>query len=149
MRVPTPSAAAELVVGKQEEFKEFIESSERRLSSSLELILEKYKRRFETAAGSPVFSEPQHTLRQHQQKLDELALRLEQQTDTLLEKTSLNLQRLHVGLNALNPKAVLKRGYSIIINRNTGKTVISPDIPAGTALKGILSEGEINLILDA
>ena len=85
---------------------------------------------------------------QHQQKLDELTLRMEQQTESAIEKASLNLQRLQTGLNAMNPKAVLKRGYSIIIDKETGKTVVSPDIPENSKLKGILAEGEIDLRVD-
>ena len=148
MRVPTPSAAAELVVGKQEEFTEFIKSSKRRMGTSLELTLERLKRRFEAASGSTVFIEPKHILRQHQQKLDEMTLRIEQQTESALEKANLNLKRFQTGLNAMNPKAVLKRGYSIIIDRDTGKTIVSPDIPADTKLKGILAEGEVHLKVD-
>jgi len=148
MRVPTPSAAAELVVGKQEEFKEFIDSSKRRMETSLELTLERYKRRLESAAGNRVFIEPGHVLMQHQQKLDELTIRMEQQTESSIEKASLNLQRLQTGLNAMNPKAVLKRGYSIIVDRDSGKTIISPDIPKDTKLKGILAEGEVYLKVD-
>jgi exodeoxyribonuclease VII large subunit len=148
MRVPTPSAAAELVVGKQEEFKTFIDSSKRRLDSSLELMLERYKRRLETASGSSVFSEPQHIMRQHQQRLDELSLRMEQQAGRAVEGAGQSLKQLMVGLNAMNPKAVLKRGYSIILNRDTGKTVLSPNISPDTRLRGILAEGEINLKID-
>jgi len=148
MRVPTPSAAAELVVGKQEEFKTFIDSSKRRLDSSLELMLERYKRRLETASGSSVFSEPQHIMRQHQQRLDELSLRMEQQAGRAVEGAGQSLKQLMVGLNAMNPKAVLKRGYSIILNRDTGKTLLSPNISPDTRLRGILAEGEINLKID-
>ena len=148
MRVPTPSAAAELVVGKQEEFKNYIDGAKRRINSSLELILERFKRRLEKAEGSFVFSEPQHVLRQHQQRLDELILRIEQQADRSLERGTQKLKHLTTGLNAMNPKAVLKRGYSIIMNRDTGKTVLSPDIPKESRLKGILAEGEINLKID-
>ena len=148
MRVPTPSAAAELVVGKQEEFKTYIDGARRRLNSSLELTLERYRRRLENAAGSPVFSEPQHIMRQHQQRLDELTFRMEQQTERALENSEQRLKQLMTGLNAMNPKAVLQRGYSIILNRDTGKTVMTPDIPPDTPLKGILADGEINLKID-
>ena len=145
MRVPTPSAAAELVVGRQEEFREFISSSQRRMNSSLDLLMERCRRRFELAAGSSVFHEPVHLMRQQQQRIDELDLRLNRAVDSSLEKYSSTLDHLAAGLNNLNPKAVLNRGYSIILDRDTSKTVMKK-VPPGTKLKGLLAEGEINMI---
>lgn len=143
MRVPTPSAAAELVVGRQEEFSEFITSSIRRLDSTLEISLEKLRRRMDTAANSPVFSEPAHMLRQHQQRVDELLNRLDAQPDFILSKLSMTLERLNGSLKALDPKAVLTRGYSIIIDERYGTPLTSPAIPHGTSLRAILAEGEL------
>jgi len=147
MRVPTPSAAAELVVGRQEEFRDFISSSRRRIDSSLELLIERCRRRFERAAGSPVFREPVYLMRQQQQRIDELDLRINRALDTSLEKHLSTLERLAFGFKNLNPKEVLNRGYSIIMNRDTGKTVMKAVSP-GTKLKGLLAEGEINMITE-
>lgn len=147
MRVPTPSAAAELVVGRQEEFRDFIVSSQRRMDSALELLIERCRRRYERAAGSPVFQEPVHLIRQQQQRIDELDLRLNRAVDSSLEKLSSKLNHLDSGLKNLNPKAVLKRGYSIILDRDTGKTVMQ-QVPPGTKLKGLLAEGEINMVTE-
>ena len=146
MRVPTPSAAAELVVGRQEEFTESIRNAERRLDSALDLMMEKFRRRYDTAAGSPVFSEPQHLLRQHQQHLDELALRLDRRAEYSLEQASMRLKHILASLDAMNPRAVLERGYSVIIDERTGKALLAPDdIPDGTPLKGLLARGELRM----
>jgi exodeoxyribonuclease VII large subunit len=145
MRVPTPSAAAELVVGRQEEFSEFITSSIRRLDSTLELSLEKLRRRVDTAAKSPVFSEPAHMLRQRQQRVDELLNRLDAQPDFILSKLFMTLERINGSLNALDPKAVLTRGYSIIIDERNGSPLTSPAIPRGTRLRAILAKGELTM----
>ena len=145
MRVPTPSAAAELVVGKQDEFNQYIISAKNRLSISLQLGLERYKRRYESASGSPVFREPAHALAQHIQKLDEMTSRLERGASTVIERMQFRLLKSEGALNAMNPKSVLKRGYSIILDSNTGKSITSPKIPDGTLLKGILAEGEITM----
>ena len=145
MRVPTPSAAAELVVGRQDEFKDFISSSQRRMNSSLELLMERCRHRFELAVGSPVFHEPVHLMRQQQQRIDELDFRLNRAVDSSLERHSSILERFESGLKNLNPKGVLSRGYSIIMDRDTGKAVMKK-VPPGTKLKGLLAEGEINMI---
>ena len=145
MRVPTPSAAAELVIGRQNEFKELIESAVRRISSSLDLSLERLKRRCERAAGSRVFSEPEHIIRQQQQRVDDLTLRLGQAASTSLKNRYMQLEKTDSTLKALGPEAVLKRGYSIIINSITGNPVMDPDIPPDTPLKGIVAKGEMDL----
>jgi len=147
MRVPTPSAAAELVIGRQEEFYDFITSSQRRIDSALELSLERCRRRLERAAESPVFQEPMHLIRQQQQRIDELDLRLNRALDNAMDKYSSLLERFNAGLRNLNPKAVLKRGYSIILDRDSGKSIMKTVTP-GTKLKGLLADGEINMIAE-
>jgi exodeoxyribonuclease VII large subunit len=145
MRVPTPSSAAELVVVRQEEFKEFISSSKRRISSSLELLMERCRRRFERASGSSVFLQPEHLVREHQQRVDELDLRLNRSVDFSIDRYATKLEHLDSGLDNLNPKAVLKRGYSMIIDVESGKAVMDK-VPSGTLLKGIVAEAEIDMV---
>jgi exodeoxyribonuclease VII large subunit len=70
LRAPTPSAAAELVIGRQEEFTDKLKNLKRRILNSLELKYEKFQRRYTEAAKSYVFREPAHLLKQ--QTLDEL-----------------------------------------------------------------------------
>ncbi len=147
MRVPTPSAAAELVVGRQEEFQENISDFRRRISSALDLRFERVVRRFERASGNPVFREPVYLLRQHQQGLDDLQNRLERSLGYRIEKESSRIDRLSACLKGLNPKSVLDRGYSIILDRATGKTVMSK-VPPGTKLKALLAKGEMRLVAE-
>ncbi|MBN1865186.1 MAG: exodeoxyribonuclease VII large subunit [Victivallales bacterium] len=147
LRVPTPSAAAELVVGKQEEFLEEISSFQRRITSALDLHIERIVRRFERAADSPVFREPVYLLRQHQQNLDDLQNRLDRSLDYKIERELSRIERLSSCLNGLNPKSVLDRGYSIILDRATGKPVMSK-VPPGTKLKALLAKGEMGMVAE-
>jgi len=144
-RAPTPSAAAEIVVGEMAAFQEEIRSSRDRLDNALDLALERMARRYERAAESPVFSEPRHLLRQHQQRVDELRSRLDAAPNATIDKAKAGLDKLLAALRNLDPKAVLERGYSIILERSSGKTVTSPEIPPGTPLKAILAKGELDL----
>ncbi len=146
LRAPTPSAAAELVIGEMEAFANTLDDYGRRLDSVLDLSWERLSRRFDMAASSPVFQEPKHILRQHQQRLDELASRVDNLADRALEQASSSLDKTLAALKNMDPKAVLLRGYSIILERSSGKTITSPDIPPGTPLKGILAEGELEMI---
>ncbi len=72
LRVPTPSAAAELVIGQRDEFMARVKQASKSLTRSLAVKIERLRNRYQLVAGSYVFKEPAHILRQKQQQLDEL-----------------------------------------------------------------------------
>lgn len=72
LRVPTPSAAAELVIGRRDEFNKRLKDARKALVTELELCVERLRHRYKVAVGSYVFREPVHLLHQKQQRLDEL-----------------------------------------------------------------------------
>lgn len=76
LRVPTPSAAAELVVGQRSELTEQVTNLERRLGQSLQGQARELRHRVERAANHYVFREPLHLVRRCQQRVDELQARL-------------------------------------------------------------------------
>jgi exonuclease VII large subunit len=86
-------------------------------------------------------------MRQHQQRVDELESRLNYIVSDICEKQSVKLRYLQSGLSNLNPKSVLNRGYSILLDSESGE-VIDENVSSGRKLKGILSKGEIHLTVD-
>jgi exodeoxyribonuclease VII large subunit len=72
LRVPTPSAAAELVIGRRDELQTRLKRAAKDMSGTLMLTIQRLKSRFNDAAQSYVFREPANMLRQKQQQLDEL-----------------------------------------------------------------------------
>ena len=68
-RAPTPSAAAEIVVGRKDEFESVMREIERRLVRALKGYLLLLRNRLITVARSYVFREPHHLLRHYRQKL--------------------------------------------------------------------------------
>ena len=147
-RAPTPSAAAELVVGRKADFLERVEQLRGRLRGALLLKLSELRRRVDRAARHPVFREPAHLVQRSQQRVDELTLRLER---ALRARHALALARLDKStakLAALNPCAVLSRGYAILLDKASGKPVTSPqDTSLGARLTGILAHGEADLLV--
>ena len=147
LRVPTPSSAAELVVGHQDELKRKIVDLDRRLKASLELYFEKAKRRYEALANSYVFQDPLRLIYEKQQYIDECLLKIKHYTDMNLEKYKSRLLSAHGRLNALSPHSVLNRGYSILKLKDSGKVITSPNMSSGTEVNAILKEGEVDLIV--
>jgi exodeoxyribonuclease VII large subunit len=140
LRAPTPSAAAELVVGRKQDFEDRLSELSRRVSRSIQDCLVTARHRLRAAAGSYVFREPAHMVKQLYQRLDGLEMRAAhgmqgrlregrqrlgdwrlRALHALRMKHQASLQevkRLDTHLNALNPMAVLGRGYSITSDRH-------------------------------
>ena len=169
MRVPTPSAAAELVVGRREEFEKHLQRSEKDLNSSLQFVLQEVKNRLKLASESHVFREPIHIVRQKQQYLDELMKNSDICLERMLRENNSRLQivaeklkhnsqnyfRLKhsqldglIGkLDALGPQNVLNRGFAILRDPETNKTISDHDQPSGRELQATVSNGTIDLVV--
>lgn len=100
LRAPTPSAAAELVIAKKEEFIEKIDGFLIRLKSSLHnavLILE--------------------------QQLDDLIESMQRNISHIVDIKSEKFNTIIGKLEALSPLAILSRGYSITLHIPKGKVL--------------------------
>ncbi len=145
LRVPTPSAAAELVIAKQDELSDKVANISSRLSSVITLFMEKAKRQLERFAGSYVFKDPLRMIYERTQIVDEFKTRLTHSVQIRLEKEYSGFEKLKAKLQTLNPVNVLNRGYAILQEEATGRIVDSPEIETGTALRGILAKGFLNM----
>jgi exodeoxyribonuclease VII large subunit len=146
LRVPTPSAAAELVVGAKAELSERVRNSGRRLRHVLERRIGDARRRFERAAGSPVFREPAALVRMAQQRLDELSLRLTNGLRKQAELRRARYDKAAAQLTALSPRNVLRRGYAILLDERHGRAVRTPDdAPVGAGLHALLARGGLRI----
>lgn len=145
LRVPTPSAAAELVIGKREEMAAKLERLDKDLRNVLALTLTRLRSRFERAAGSFVFREPKHLAEMRRQQLDELESRLFSCAENLLLRHRSRLDRLAGTLAALNPRRQLERGYAILFDPAENRPVTTSKLPAGTPLRAQLADGEMDV----
>lgn len=153
LRVPTPSAAAELVIGKKAELEEKIMNLRNRLEKDIQLRLSNLKWRFEKVANSYVFREPGNLVRTYQQRIDELAERMTTRMKNDLELKRQRVQSLDNHLQAISPKKVLERGYSILLHERDGAdseeaVTCAGQTATGNKLRGILHKGELELTVD-
>lgn len=145
LRVPTPSSAAELVIGKREEMAAKLERLDKDLRNVLALTLTRLRSRFERAAGSFVFREPKHLVEMRRQQLDELESRLFSSAENLLLRHRSRLDRLAGTLAALNPRRQLERGYAILFDPAENRPVTTSKLSAGTLLRAQLADGEMDV----
>lgn len=166
-RAPTPSAAAELVVKGQAEMQESLQNASRRLQAAMQNHLNNRKLRWQRMERCSFFQKPDSLTNRLGQRLDNAALRLEQMLSLFSERTRQRLQalmqklpaglerslqmrqnrldRCSASLHALNPRQVLARGYSILLNRENHAIRSSAEVVSGECLTGILADGEINV----
>ncbi|MBS1371824.1 MAG: exodeoxyribonuclease VII large subunit [Lentisphaeria bacterium] len=149
LRVPTPSAAAELVIGRREEMVRELARSEKDMRHALDSALNQAKARLDRAAGSFVFREPAHLVRMRRQQLDELDTRLETAAERFHVQLRTRLERLESTLVALDPRRQLERGYAILFDPAAEKPVTGiHGIPPGTRLTAQLSDGSLRVVTE-
>lgn len=142
VRAPTPSAAAELVIGRKEEMAEKINVLRDRLYHHSSALLGEYRRRVDLAKKSYVFREPANLVKQYQQQVDELLGRLNLLSRHRLEVANERVAGLTRRLRSLNPEDVLARGYSITLDVSDG-TVVSrvEQTTTGREVKTVVRDG--------
>jgi exodeoxyribonuclease VII large subunit len=167
LRAPTPSAAAELVVGRKEDFVANLDQDRRRLEAGIRIRFEHYRRRVEICRRGSVFKEPAHLIRvlrerlgrhrqvlghalesawrERQQRVDEWSQRTQRALQDRRISARRDLDRLTVQLRVLNPLNVLERGYSLT-QRTDGRVVRNAaEVEPGETLHTRLARGSIEV----
>jgi exodeoxyribonuclease VII large subunit len=92
---------------------------------------------------------PQHRLRLAVSDLSHRATRLGQATETLQRRRVERVNALAQQLELLSPNAVLRRGYSITIRKDSGRVLRSAtELRGGERLLTRLAEGEVESVAD-
>ncbi len=147
LRAPTPSAAAELVVGRKDAFVDQLRGYRTGLVRALRERMWRERHRLLAARGSRAFREPVALVRQQAQRVDRAALlmrhALREAVGTAragLDRRRARLRhalqlrqggwrqdwrRAEAQLRGLNPLAVLARGYSVTLDAR-GRAVRDP-----------------------
>jgi len=113
LRAPTPSAAAELVIGSKAELLDQLSSQLSRLQSYMAYRLGEMEQRLAHALSSPVLKRPTALIDEYLQDVDALRERLLQIARRRVEGWTKDFALLSEKLNLLSPLATLSRGYSI------------------------------------
>ncbi|MBM9498872.1 exodeoxyribonuclease VII large subunit [Leptospira sp. 201903071] len=144
---PTPTAAAEHAVPKEEDILQFLSQLEGRLKTSLNARVSSSKDRLRLLSGKYIFKEPMQLLNARSQRVDEIGIRLQKAVQNKLDLAKVRIERytnltpriqnilshkrqraefLTSKVEDLSPASTMKRGYSIV--RNTkGKIISSPE----------------------
>lgn len=144
VRAPTPTAAADMVVRAKTDFADAIEALKSQLEHSMRTKLERcrlalYQQVMELKEKKELFVS-------HRMYLDELLNNLTHGFSTYFTARRTHFESLVQRLNDLNPEDILKRGYSITLNKKTGEVVISSNqVAQGDELAVRLSQGGLDV----
>lgn len=171
VRAPTPSAAAELAIKEKSIQIEFLEKARKICHSSLINCLTQHKLKLKAITRQRLFVSSDAFLGAYYQKIDTLsnhlqALRpdrqiealkeknrnfcqhLDKQIQTLLEKKKTSLHHLQQLIEALNPSALLKKGYCIPFAEKLDSVIISAkQVKPGDSLVLQFHDGKVSTIV--
>ena len=145
LRVPTPSAAAELVIGRFDEYTCRLERASKDLNAVLKLRISSLRNVVERLSGSPVFHEPRRLVDVKRQYLDELEMRLLHGAKNFHSFFSGRLDKNLAALNTLNPQRQLERGYVMAFDPADGRLVTTSKIAPGTELELRFADGKLKV----
>ncbi len=142
-RAPTPSSAAELVVPNQEEVIESFTNSLYIIESEVENGISEKTNWINSTLERYWYRFPQELINQYKQTVDYFLSDLDNSKINIFKNTNTKLNNFKSNLEMLNPKAVLKRGYSI--TTKNGKVILSSkEIKYLDKIETILADGKIN-----
>lgn len=115
MRAPTPSAAAELAVPMLQDIKLSIRLMMRRMGRALQNAQQLRRMRVEKLCASTALSRPgEAMLAPRRLALQQMAARADVAMSQCVNRARTRLLSAEASLRALNPEAVLERGYAIV-----------------------------------
>ena len=133
-RAPTPSAAAELAVPDGETLKRQIAHIVDREADVLRAMLRSDRQRLESLASRRVLTDPRNLLDDRRVTLDRLTDRMSRAEEIRVEGKKAGLAALAGKLSALDPLAVLSRGYSAVYRRDGALVRSVDDVTPGDGI---------------
>ena len=165
LRAPTPSAAAELVVGRKDAFMSAMADYDRRLARALKQAVETARTRLAALRGSYVFREPGNLALRYRQRietadratrlalldrvrdirlrLDEAAIHMTHGVQLRRQRAGDRLERYRLQLRALDPRGVLRRGYTLTRAADGRLLMRAAEAVPGTRLHTEFSDGTV------
>jgi exodeoxyribonuclease VII large subunit len=142
VRAPTPSAAAEIVVPDRRELAAAVAGFANRLSDRASRQTTDHRMRLEQAVDRLAFLAPE--TRHPGQRVDELLRAAGQALGQSLAIHRERLRSLELQLSALDPSAILSRGYAVV-RRENGSIISSvTDLAPGDSFELALMNGEVS-----
>ena len=141
-RAPTPSAAAEIAVPDRQELKMRIDDAFGRTENSFERYLSEKRSRLSALSKQIELCSPSAKLESERRELLHKYHILERSVNEIYRKQNDRLRALIGRLDAINPLAVLSRGYSVSKKADGGVVASAAALSAGENISILYADGE-------
>ena len=148
MRAPTPSAAAELVTPDGRELRLAVDEARDRLSRETERQLRSAQDGTASSLRRLRLASPSKPIAAARETIEARRSRMQRALESSLSVSKARLDGRIRRLGALNPHAILERGYAHVTNTTTDAPVRSTaDIKAGDGLRIAVADGDIDAVV--
>ena len=145
MRAPTPTAAAEMAAPDMQSVLYELDAMQNQVVSlankqiaDLRWDLEGWQNRVELLS-------PRNRLQSQVQRMDELGMRLSREMDYQLATLKQGLDGVEQKLGALDPKAILQRGFAVLTGADGQRVRSVTDVSEREKIIAYLSDGSLDL----
>ena len=142
VRAPTPTAAAELASPiPLEELRLYVAKSQERLDAAMRSRFDAWRVSLASLRDRLRVVSPIRRIERERQRVDDLLRRVEFSVRNRLNLVAAEAASLQKRLNALNPAAVLARGYAIVTREDGALLASAKDAAPGDSLSVQLHDG--------
>ena len=145
LRAPTPTAAAELATPNQADLRIELSDFNNRLNHLLQIYQSEVRWALKELQNQLDKNSPLTRINSDLQRLDELDRRLGASTSHILQLARVHLTGLLQHMAALNPTAVLERGFAIVTNLARQTISRVAQVSRGEALSVQVSDGDFDV----
>jgi exodeoxyribonuclease VII large subunit len=147
LRAPTPTAAAELAVPDQADLRIGLGEFGSRLTRTARSYLADQRWKVENFASQIGRLSPRAKIQNGRQRLDELSGRVSRSMTSQLYSSQEQAGSLRARLAALNPEAILKRGYAVITAEDGSLVYQIGQTSSGQNLQVRVSDGQFDVVV--
>ncbi len=143
-RAPTPSAAAEIAVPNAEDILYTVQTADMRLRRAMNQKISVARERLDRLASSRVLKNPQNIIDDKRMMLLREEQMLHEKMQAVLQRKGASLGEKAAKLDALNPLAVLARGYAAVFDEENKVIKNTDGVKIGDDITLAMADGKIS-----
>lgn len=148
-RAPTPSAAAEIAVPDKEELLTNINVYKNSFVQAIQNVFNFHRENIKTLKNSYGFRRPVDRVNEYSFRIDDLTSHLITLMKHMYDIYLSKINNLSGQLNALNPRSILGRGYSITIRISDGKIISrAKDLDENNKINTRFAQGSVDAVVE-
>lgn len=143
-RAPTPSAAAEIAVPNAEDILYTVQTADMRLRRAMNQKISMARERLDRLAASRVLKNPQNVIDDKRMALLTEERMLHEKMQAALQRKGASLGEKAAKLGALNPLAVLARGYAAVFDEQNKVIQNTEGVKVGDDIMLAMADGKLS-----